>query len=195
MTWWSSVKPQAKTAAACVCPIAFVAAGSNKKPPPSKQQHGISSNSILAGADDWSFGFDLPGSNYAFPPHIASTNQRPDIFAYSNKLNRCILAELTSPMEDRCLTSTMLKSSKYAPLRAGIIEAGWTCELYTFEVGARGYVSSGLREFLNALGVPPKAKNNTYDACGKVALRCSYTIYLQHRNTRWPHLTPIVQSV
>ena len=86
----------------------------------------------MAGADDWCFLYDLPDSHYLFPPHIAVTSLRPDAFFYSNILKRCILAELTSPWEDRVVDSSIKKTARYSKLQAEISEAGWTCELHDY---------------------------------------------------------------
>jgi len=159
-----------------------------------EQNQLISSSSSLTGSEDWIFLFDLPESHYAFPQHIVATSLRPDIVIYSNTLKRCILGELTSPFEDRVLASMILKSSKYAPLQAKISEAGWMCELLPFEVGARGYVSSGMNQLLNVLGISKKMKRAIRRSCGQIALRCSHTIYLHHKNPLWPPLQPFIDT-
>ena len=189
--WWLVARPQACQAATCARPISFVKAAS--KPLPgcaSSRPQAITVQSHLAGADDWIFLFDLPDRPLAFPPHIVSTTSRPDVVIYSDALRRCILAELTSPMEDRVLTSSQLKMQRYASLQSVIIESSWTCDIITFEAGARGYISSGLRHLLKVLGVPKRKIDDICSACSQTALRASYSIFLHHRNAHWPYTLP-----
>ena len=186
--WWIDAKQYSIKAAACARPIGFIRPGQKPRSafsPPSPQL--ITAQSHLAGANDWIFLFDLPETPLMFPPQIISSSLRPDIVIYSNTLKRCILA-------DHVLTASSLKLANNASLQREIMDAGWTCALITFEVciGARGYVLSGLRNFLNSLGIPKQRKSSIYALCGQAALRASYTIYLHHQNSHWPDMSPLV---
>lgn len=55
---------------------------------------------ILATARDWQLSVDLE-RQLRFPPHIASTTLRPDIFLVSERINNIIIMELTVPWKQR----------------------------------------------------------------------------------------------
>ena len=156
--------------------ITFVKPGEPAKPsghPPRKPL----SDSLLAGASDWTFLFDLH-EGLVFPPYIALTSQRPDAVIFSNKLKIVILLELTVPIEDRLTLSESLKTSQYSGLISECHSNGWKTRFLTIEIGCRGYVSDNLINTLKLIGISSRA--STRKACSSNAYRCtcSYILYL-----------------
>ena len=83
---------------------------------------------------------DLDGT-FSFPLHIASTELRPNITIFSNKLQRVILVELTCPCEENMEAWHNIKVNKYLPLKSVTENNGWSVDLFAVEVGATRYCS------------------------------------------------------
>ena len=140
---------------------------------------------ILRAADDWCFLFDEDNNSLVFPTFITETNLRVDSVIYSRSRKHVILAELTVPDEDRLQIAHNLKTNKYAKLVLQCQANGWRCDLFTIEVGSRGYVSHSLVRFLKFLGLSNKQIKNARSDCSAKALRCSYVIYLNREKRTW----------
>ena len=86
---------------------------------------------------------DLPQSQpYVFPPHIATTDQRPDIVVWSNTAREVrLLVELTVCFETGYKEARIRKTDRYTTLMKQIAEMSLDRTLVTLEVGSRGYLS------------------------------------------------------
>ena len=81
---------------------------------------------------------DLPGMAYTFPPHVAQTEERPDIVAWNDKA--VYLVELTIPFETGMVEAAERKQQKYSNLVACCRGNGFRTTLVTVEVGSRGFL-------------------------------------------------------
>ena len=158
-----------------------------KRPP----RKALLSNSLLEGASDWVFLFDLEES-LVFPPEIALTTLRPDAVIYSRKLKSVILFELTVPTEDRVSIAESIKTSRYKGLISECHSNGWKSRLITVEIGCRGFTPNSLMHTLKLLGLPKASCAETKTACSVTAYRCSYVIYLNRKASKWHTLPYIV---
>ena len=95
---------------------------------------------MLHQASDWVLLEDLDGT-FSFQPHITFPELRPDITIFSNKLKRVILIELSGPCEENMEAWYNAKINKYMPLKSAIENNDWSVDLFTVDVGARGYWS------------------------------------------------------
>ena len=137
---------------------------------------------ILHKANDWIIHVDLEESKLIFPVHVWETSLRPDAVMISNSKKIVIMLELTSPMEENIIDRNIYKRKKYNELLENCRSKGWNSYLFCFEVGARGFVSNSFVYTLKTLGIDWNMTNNLKKLVSKIALRCSYAIYLQ-RNT------------
>jgi hypothetical protein len=163
--------------------------------PPARRP--LASEGILHTANDWQFAVDLDSfSQHTIPESILVTSQRPDIVIYSVSTKRIVLIELTVPWEDNITAAAARKVSRYAQqqkdkhtgrtspsLVENLVAAGWQTDLFTIEIGCRGYCGASLRNCLKALGMGKQEANNIRKKAGDTAKRCSYIIYCK-RNTR-----------
>ena len=140
---------------------------------------------VLQEAFDWCILSDGITSGYQFPHEIAVTTLRPDIVLYSVSKRVCVLIELTVPMEDRLIQSSISKTERYSRLCREIHSNNWTCSLYTVEVGSRGNDSTSLGRCLTALGFSRAERRNTQRESAATAQRCSYYIYLKRNDPVW----------
>jgi len=147
-------------------------------------------SSLLSGASDWVFLFDL-GENLIFPSQIALTNLRPDGVFYSQQLKAVIMLELTVPIEDRISVSETIKTARYKNLISECQSNGWKAHLITLEVGCRGYIPNDFTRKLKQLDIPKATSTSLRKACSTAALRCSYVIYLNRNNVNW-HSRPYI---
>ena len=83
---------------------------------------------------------DLPGTNYTFPTHIASTDERPDIVLWSDKSRSVTLIELTIPFEDNFADAHHRKSNRYHDLLQLCRRNNYSAQLHTIQVGSRGVI-------------------------------------------------------
>ena len=162
--------------------IQFVRAGEKACP---RQRRSLVGT--LQSAQDWTLLVDLPNGSLKVPEDVAVTILRPDLLLMSRALRHIIFVELTSPFEDRVLDAEMRKTSKYQLLVEQAALNGWQVQLYTVEVGSRGYVAPSLPRFLDAIDVPKPQVKHCVARCGKTALRCSYVIYLSRDVPEWYH--------
>ena len=123
---------------------------------------------------------DYENERLVFPPQVYATNLRPDIIIWSPQSKKVILGELTCPVEENIKQAQKVKKSRYTPLCDSIHERneGWSVTLLTLEVGARGFVGTSLRSFLNRLGMSARKIRQVINDAANVASRCSYSIYL-----------------
>ena len=85
---------------------------------------------------------DLPKYQpYIFPPHIAQTDERPDIVVWSDSAREVWVIELTVCFETSYEVAHTRKTSRYADLMEQITSSNFDGELVTLEVGSRGFLS------------------------------------------------------
>ena len=143
---------------------------------------------LLFKSNDWEMQVDSEQKKLIFPVHVVPTSQRPDIVLISNKIKHIIMIELTSPMEENIAIRNDFKRKKYEGLVDECKQAGWIADLFCIEVGARGFISNSVNFTLKRLGFSWKTINRYRNTVSKVALRCSYAIYLQRNSecfTKW----------
>ena len=136
-------------------------------------------------ASDWYITVDLPEMTYHFPAHVAVTGKRPDLVLWSDSLKTIVLMELTVPAERGVQNAHARKTASYgAP--GGLADAcrdrGWSVYLMPVEVGVLGFVADSMRVALKKLGVWSR---ELHTLLSETALRCSYLIFLQHKNQAW----------
>ena len=159
----------------CMREIDFVKAGEKRK---TKKKKPFAT--VINRADDWIMISDLH-EEYQFPGHILLTPLRPDICLYSDKLKHVFLLELTCPIEERIEESNIIKTKKYSKLCSDIKANGWKPDLYCFEVGSRGHVGNTYNTMCHMLGIPAPKRKETLKKISKIAIKSSYSIYLQRK--------------
>ena len=142
---------------------------------------------LLGGIHDWVLMGDGVSNNYSVPPELAITTLRPDILLFSTTSKSCVLLELTVPFEDTVQDAAERKTRKYEALQKEIASNGYTCTLFTVEVGCRGNSTESLRLCLSKLGLGRRVVNGVCQSAALTALRCSYYIYLSRSNPSWQH--------
>lgn len=167
-----------KSSSPPVPPIAssFVRAGATSSVSTSKRSS--SRPSLLSGADDWKMLVDFDHARIVFPPEIVATDKRPDVVLWSKNSRRVHLFELTCPAEEGIEAAATRKSARYLELQADIERAGWSCQVFPFEVGARGFVARSTQRLLSEIGLPPRESRQVCRALAIIVARCSFTIYL-----------------
>ena len=158
--------------------IPFVGYNSSKS-----KNRNIIINGILNTAG-WKLIADLKESSTSIQSWISdfapsfSSNLVPDIILYNAHNKQVVIAELTSPWEDNIQTADNRKRSKYTPLASYLQEMGFQTFLFTFSVGARGYIGSSFDTFLRKLGLPGSRVKSSNRKAAAVSNYCSYIIYL-----------------
>ena len=143
---------------------------------------------LLYRANDWEMCVDTEQKKLVFPVQVVPTTLRPDIVLLSKKTRHVIMIELTSPMEENIAARNDFKRKKYEELVDECKQAGWIAHLFCMEVGARGFIANSVNFTLKRLGIDWKNINTYRNIVSKVALRCSYAIYLQRDSdcfTKW----------
>ena len=143
------------------------------------------SDDVLRCARDWQFLFDVGTGYPIFPPEIAATRQRPDVVIFSQSLRVVILIELTVPLEDRIAAANTRKTDRYSALLATCENNGWHATHFPVEVGSRGWVAHSLLACLQKLGFSASWRKKVRRECSRVALRCSYLLYLRRSIKTW----------
>ena len=161
-------------------PLGYYFVTSGAKSPRKKRPY----QGILHHSSDWKIISDL-SDNYCFPVHIALTELRPDIVIYSNRIKRVVLIELTCPCEENMVQWHDKKFFKYQALKSSIELAGWTADLFTIEVGARGFCSRSLPSTLRALGYESKSATSISGSLAKISMECSFCIWISRNNRDW----------
>ena len=139
---------------------------------------------ILHLADDWVCLDDLE-EGLVFPHDIAISSQRPDIVLYSKNLRRVILLELTCPSEENFLVRNEGKVRRYASLKDLCESKGWICDLFAFEVGARGFCANTFPFTLRRLGLNNKSIKKLSQIVRDAALRASFWIWISREDKSW----------
>ena len=143
------------------------------------------SDDVLRCARDWQFLFDVGTGHSIFPLEIAGTWQRPDVVIFSQSIRVVILIELTVPLEDRIAAANTRKTDRYSALLATFENNGWHATHFPVEVGSRGQVAHSLLACLQKLGFSASWRKTVRRECSRVALRCSYLLYLRRSIKTW----------
>ena len=104
---------------------------------------------------------------------------------WSTSLHKILLFELTCPAEEGIDAAALYKNAKYAELCHTVQLAGWTVEMKSIEVGARGFVARSIPRLLRALGFSSREVSTLCRTLATVVARCSFTIYLAHSTSEW----------
>ena len=84
---------------------------------------------------------DLPEhQTYIFPPHIASTDLRPDLVIWSDVKQEVWLIELTICFEMNFDKAQLRKETKYLDLVEAIRQTQFRAHTVTLKVGSRGFL-------------------------------------------------------
>lgn len=141
--------------------------------------------SFLDGTRDWKYLFDYDEKQYIIPVHICISDERPDIFIWSDAMKKIIMIELTCPAEENILQARDRKTLKYKKLISQIKDQkeGWSVIFRAIEAGSRGFISFSVSRCLRDLGMI-HTKQVTQDMSEAVA-RCSYRIQRSSSRKDW----------
>ena len=155
--------------------------GSYRKPP-----YKIKRESSFDTASDWKIVWDEDQFPVEFPQNIYNTPERPDIVVWSEKAKEVILIELTVGDESNFSDQVVRKEARYnRELIPGITASGWKAQLFTIEVGCRGFWHHTVPALFNYFGLARRKKKQALQDAALTALRCSYTIWLARSNRKW----------
>ena len=139
----------------------------------------VKAHQCLDNDGDWQVSCDLD-AQMVFPQHIVLTNQRPDLLLWSDKLKKVILMELTVPWEENFELAHERKKTRYADLVSNCIARGWKCELFTVEVGCRGFIGRSASRFLMRVGIWGRSSRSLGKAISERAESASAWIWNQY---------------
>ena len=143
------------------------------------------------GIPGWSIHMDIQESQISIQNVLQSIapsyscNLIPDIILYNNTKKSVILAELTCPWEENIFQADSRKRSKYTPLASHLANAGFDVSLFTFSIGARGYVGKSFDTFLSSFCMPLSIRKRTISKLSNVSNFCSYVIFSRKDNEKW----------
>jgi len=152
---------------------------------------------VFSQASDWKVQFDL---NYdskgnktptSFPAEIAISSLNPDGVIWSVDIKTVILLELTSPWEENIQKAHLRKSARYEELEVVCVNRGWTVQLFTLEVGSRGFIPHSFNDVFRKLGLSATQRKTLRDRVSDKALMCSYVIYKEMNNPHWTARCPL----
>ena len=84
---------------------------------------------------------DLPDqAPYTFPPHIATTDLRPDLVVWNDLKHEVLLFELTVCFESNFDDALLRKTEKYLDLVRDIQQSSFNVQLVPIQVGSRGFL-------------------------------------------------------
>ena len=78
-----------------------------------------------------------------------------------------------------------VKVNKHMPLKSVIENNGWSVNLFTVEVGARGHCSRSVLCCFKSLGLRNRTINTTIKQMSKCSTECSFCIWLARNNKAW----------
>jgi len=108
----------------------------------------------------------------------------PDLIFVSKKNKKVIIGELTSPWEENISAAEKWKYKKYNVLIKKL-ETSHTVSMFSFSIGARGYVSRSLNDFLKDIGMKIHTRKKIARDLAEIAVFCSYSIYLHRNSDKW----------
>ena len=95
------------------------------------------------------------------------------------------MIELTVPAEENIAKAHYRKTVKYEALIASCLSQGWKTTFIAIEVGCKGFVGFSTVKCCKMLGMSKRSISQLVKLLSKVALRCSYLIYLSRKNREW----------
>ena len=138
---------------------------------------------LLQRANDWSSDFDLPCAKrknvYSMDQRVCATEFKPDGFIVSYEEKICIVIELTCPMEENMDKWHKEKMKKY--LQALTSEV-YTMKYVVVEVGARGGMTTDMRNLFKKIGFTKTEAAAIVDECRMMAEKSSFVIWCQRFN-------------
>ena len=143
---------------------------------------------LLNGSSDWEILIDYDSNPSVFPTYICATDERPDIVIWSKSSKRVIMLELTVPAEENVADAHNRKTIKYDALVSSCLAQGWHPVLLPFEIGCKGFVGFSLISCCKKLGMLKREITRISKLLSKVALRCSYLLYLSRNDRDWKPL-------
>ena len=84
--------------------------------------------------------------------------KRPDIVIWSIKAKNVFVIELMVPFEENFDWAHQRKLEKYEDLREQCVTNGWITNVFSIEVGCRGFIADTTSFFLTNLGLPSSDK-------------------------------------
>ena len=131
------------------------------------------------------------------PSTVVVTGQRPDIVMVDRSTTppTVWLFELSVSFERNIEAANTRKHNRYSSLAEDIKESGYTCNNIPFEVGSRGHLTLSNRSNLTTLhqvGRPQTKLKTFLQIISKIALLCSYSIYLSRNDTGWSDPPPLL---
>ena len=140
---------------------------------------------ILSQASDWKLRADFD-NQITVPVFLTPTTLRPDLVIYSKAKKKVIIIELTCCCEQNFTSWHSEKYRKYKKeMIPNIVSNGWHVDFFAIEVGARGYCSTTVKSCLFALGFSHKRVRDALQRIGKIALECSFHIWLCRNTPKW----------
>ena len=194
-----SLKMEKKCVKEVVQDILFVKQGA--KVQRSMKLKSVKDSSLLNQARDWEVLCDLvwersPGSIFLFPQDVALTNLKPDLLIVSRSTRRCILIELTAPLEENIESRHSTKKRKYTDEVLDNLQPGWKVEIVCIEVGAKGWIPpSFTRDLRKVVGFSKSVCRKLANDCQLVARKCSYVIWLNRSNKEFQPIRVIPPSL
>ena len=88
-------------------------------------------------------------------------------------------------MEDNTVQRHIDKENKYAKLLDDLNINQWASQIFSLEVGSRGYVAKSFYFALRKLGLGQEVVRRLRWAVSLMCMRCSYSIYLSRRIEIW----------
>ena len=105
-----------------------------------------------------------------------------------------ILVELTVGDASNFSDQVERKQARYnKELISGLHGSGCKAQLFTVEVGCRGFWHHTLPALLNYFSVTKRVKKAVFQEAALVALKCSYAIWLARENKKWSPCYNIAQ--
>ena len=124
-------------------------------------------------------------SPFTFPPHIASTDLRPDIVVWCDSTRYVALLELTVCHESNFVDVYQRKQIRYLDLEEDIRRAQFRVKTYPIQVGCRGFIDPKSFEGIKAhtCGLGGKEWKRFLQEISQVTIKASYAIWCS-RNYR-----------
>ena len=119
-----------------------------------------------------------PDSRVGFPSGNC-LHHTPHIVIYSKSKKIVVLIELTCSLEDRISNAHELQKDCYLELLTNCRCNGWTACHFRVEVGSLGFVAYSPTSCIKKLGFPSFLAKKARNECSKIALRASFSIYVQ----------------
>ena len=85
--------------------------------------------------------YNLPENPYQFPPHIATTDLRPNIVIWSDSTKELTIVELTVCFEISFNEAISRKTLKYIDVMEEAQTQGYNAQILILEVGSRGILN------------------------------------------------------